>query len=104
MSQRIIYKTPEGDLAVIIPSPRELEVHTIQDIAQKDVPSGVSYKIIDEDDLPTDRTFRNAWTIADDQLTDGSGSQNDVFVEDPKHPDYVAPEQPEPPEVDSDNS
>lgn len=92
MTQRIIYKTPEGDLAIISPSSRELETHTIQDIAEKDVPSGLAYKIVDEADVPTDRTFRNAWTIADSDLTDGSGGEHAMFVEDPKHPNYVSPE------------
>ena len=30
-------------------------------IAQKDVPSGRPYKIVDVSEVPTDRTFRNAW-------------------------------------------
>lgn len=34
---------------------------TIKQIADKDVPSGKSYKIVDIADIPSDRTFRNAW-------------------------------------------
>jgi hypothetical protein len=30
-------------------------------IAAKDVPEGKPYKIVDVADIPTDRTFRNAW-------------------------------------------
>lgn len=30
-------------------------------VAAKDVPAGKPYKIIDAADVPTDRTFRNAW-------------------------------------------
>ncbi len=30
-------------------------------VAAKDVPKGKPYKIVDTDDIPTDRTFRNAW-------------------------------------------
>ncbi len=36
-------------------------------IAAKDVPSGTSYKIVPVDDIPTDRTFRNAWEYPVDQ-------------------------------------
>lgn len=30
-------------------------------IAQKDVPAGKPYKIVDVSDIPEDRTFRDAW-------------------------------------------
>jgi hypothetical protein len=56
MNQRIIYPTDEGGVAVVIPAP-ECGL-TIEQIAAKDVPAGKPYKIAD---IPTDRTFRNAW-------------------------------------------
>lgn len=59
MNQRIIYPTPEGGVAVIVPAP-ECGL-SIEEIAAKDVPAGVEYKIIDASEVPTDRTFRNAW-------------------------------------------
>ena len=59
MNQRIIYPTPEGGVAVIVPAP-ECGL-SIEEIAAKDVPAGVEYKIIDVSEVPTDRTFRNAW-------------------------------------------
>ena len=34
---------------------------TIEEIAAKDVPVGKPFKIVDVADIPTDRTFRNAW-------------------------------------------
>jgi hypothetical protein len=62
MNQRIIYPTPEGGVAVIIPAP-ECGL-SIEEIAAKDVPAGVEYKIVDVSDIPLDRTFRNAWEMA----------------------------------------
>lgn len=59
MNKRIVYPTPDGGVAIIVPAP-DCGL-TIEQIAQKDVPEGVEYKIIDADDVPTDRTFRNAW-------------------------------------------
>ncbi len=59
MNQRIIYSTPEGGVAIIIPAP-DCGL-TIEEIAAKDVPAGVPFKIVDVSDIPTDRTFRNAW-------------------------------------------
>jgi hypothetical protein len=59
MSQRIIFQTDDGGVAVIIPT-AECGL-TIQQIAAKDVPMGKPYKIVDVSDVPSDRTFRNAW-------------------------------------------
>jgi hypothetical protein len=58
-NKRIIYPTNEGGVAIIIPAP-ECSL-SIEEIAVKDVPAGVPYKIIDASELPADRTFRNAW-------------------------------------------
>ena len=58
MNQRIIYPTDNGGVAIIIPAECGL---TIEEIAAKDVPSGKPFKIVDVVDIPTDRTFRNAW-------------------------------------------
>ena len=55
---RIIYQTPEGGVAVIIPGESV-------ELALKDVPEGVPYEIVDEADIPSDRTFRNAWVMGD---------------------------------------
>ena len=57
--KRIIYPTDEGGVAIIVPAP-ECGL-TIEEIAAKDVPEGKEYKIIDVSEVPTDRTFRNAW-------------------------------------------
>lgn len=57
--KRIIYPTPKGGVAIIIPAP-ECNL-TIEEIAAKDVPAGVPFSIVDTDQIPTDRTFRNAW-------------------------------------------
>jgi len=65
MTKRIIYPTDNGGVAIIIPAPEALETMTIEDIAAKDVPAGKPYKIIDTADIPTDRTFRNAWEYSE---------------------------------------
>ena len=59
MNQRIIYPKDDGGVAVIVPADCGL---TIEEIAAKDVPSGKPYEIVDVADIPSDRTFRNAWT------------------------------------------
>jgi hypothetical protein len=59
MNSRIIYPTDDGGVAIIVPAP-ECGL-TIEEIAAKDVPEGKPFKIVDVSDIPTDRTFRNAW-------------------------------------------
>ena len=61
MNSRILYPTDDGGVAIIIPADCGL---TIEQIAAKDVPAGKQYKIVDVSDIPTDRTFRNAWEMA----------------------------------------
>jgi len=77
---RIIYKTDDGGVAAIIPSDEALQSNTIQEIAEKDVPAGKPYKIVSADDIPSDRTFRNAWTVDEATLTDGVGADRSTFA------------------------
>ncbi len=62
MNKRIIYPNDDGGVAVIIPADCGL---TIEEIAAKDVPAGKSFKIVDVADIPSDRTFRNAWEYSE---------------------------------------
>lgn len=79
MTQRIVYLDDDGNLAIIIPSPEVLRSRTIEEVAVKDVPAGKPYKIISVEDIPEDRTFRNAWTVNEEDLTDGVGGESDQF-------------------------
>lgn len=71
--KRIIYKRTDGGITIIVPTPDALQSMTIEQIAQKDVPTGLKYKIVDVSEISSDRTFRDAWTIDDAELTDGVG-------------------------------
>jgi len=71
MNKRIIYKNGDGTISIIIPADCGL---TVEQIAQKDVPTGLNYKIVNTSEISGDRTFRNAWTIDDSELTDGVGN------------------------------
>lgn len=59
MDKRIIFPNDEGGVSILIPSPNW--TGTMEELAAKDVPAGKPYKIVDVADIPTDRTFRNAW-------------------------------------------
>ena len=61
MDKRIVYNNDEGGISIIIPTAEWLEEHTIEELAAKDVPAGKDYHIVNVSEIPSDRTFRNAW-------------------------------------------
>jgi hypothetical protein len=63
MNSRIIYPNDDGGVSIVIPAPEWLaqEGNTVEVLAQMRVPEGKPYKIVDVADIPSDRTFRNAW-------------------------------------------
>lgn len=71
--KKIIYKNLDNSISIIVPAPEALKSMTIEQIAKKDVPTGYKYKIVDASEIPSDREFRNAWTIDETELTDGAG-------------------------------
>ena len=52
---KIIYTDSDGTVSVIHPTKGDVNN------AIKDVPSGKSYKIVDDSVVPSDRSFRDAW-------------------------------------------
>jgi len=71
MQQIIVYIDSAGQFWEVFPNLNS--GLSIQQIALKDVPPGVPYKIIDRQDIPSDMTFRDAWTI-DMSSPDGYGA------------------------------
>ena len=63
----IIYNDPEtGILVEMFPclhqiNPATNKPFTVQEVADKDVPDGVSYSIVEDSIIPTDESFRGAW-------------------------------------------
>lgn len=67
---KIIY-LENNILHVLMPSPKWSG--TMDQLAKKDVPTGLKYKIVKNSEIPSDRTFRDAWEIDENELTDGVG-------------------------------
>ena len=78
MSQVIVFKNDVGGVSVIYPTSEALDIHGIEAIALKDVPSGKPFKIIDSSELP-DRSQRDQWDIDEAELTDGVGGESNEF-------------------------
>jgi hypothetical protein len=71
---KILYPNTEGGVTVLTPT-GELP---IEDLCQKDVPAGTPYLIVEDDVIPSDRTFRDAWE-ADFSNPDGYGIGADAW-------------------------
>jgi len=56
MDKRILYKQDDDTVAIVIPS---VSVES----ALKDVPEGKDHIVVDVADIPSDRTYRNAWKL-----------------------------------------
>lgn len=56
---RVIYPNDEGGVSIMIPSSNcEL---SLEEIITKSIPEGKPYQIVDISEIPSDRTYRNAW-------------------------------------------
>ena len=67
---KIIHPNGSGGIAVIHPT-GELPIEAV---AFKDVPPGIPYLFVNDEDIPSDRTYRDAWE-ADFSSPDGYGGQ-----------------------------
>jgi hypothetical protein len=54
--QRVIFPNDDGGVSILVPAPGV----TLEQVLLA-VPDGKPYKVVSVDDIPTDRTFRNAW-------------------------------------------
>ena len=69
MNKKIIYVNKGGSgIAIISPVPQgrltdESESDFLMRIVKKDVPRGCMWRIIDESEIPLDKTFRDAWEL-----------------------------------------
>jgi len=86
-NNRFIYPRADGTMAVFIPAPKFIAelTGTIDEklihIADKQLPTGTKYELIDESTDLSDRTFRNAWEYtADASVEKTSEDLSDVYL------------------------
>ena len=56
---KILFQNTEGGLSVIHPT----GATPVEDLCHKCIPAGTPYLIVEDDAVPADRTFRNAWEV-----------------------------------------
>ena len=60
---RFIYQNDEGGISIVIPS--DNCSLSLEQIKSKDCPSGKTVYTVSKSAIPTDRSFRNAWTYTE---------------------------------------
>ena len=60
---RFLYTDDEGNLCIVIPA--DNTNLTLDQIKDKDCPSGKTVYTVNKSAIPTDRSFRNAWTYTE---------------------------------------
>ena len=60
---RFIYDNDDGSISIVIPS--DNCGLTLDEIKAKDCPSGKTVYTVDKSAIPTDRSFRDAWTYTE---------------------------------------
>ena len=62
-AKRFIYTNDDGSISIVVPADNcDL---TLDQIKAKDCPSGKTVYTVDKSAIPTDRSFRNAWTYTE---------------------------------------
>ena len=70
---KIVYQNEQGVVCVVHPTEEVLKTMSIQGIAAKDVPKGIPYALVEDGEIPTDRTFRDAWVLDESTVWVGVG-------------------------------
>jgi len=64
-SVRIAYKNSDGGVSIVMPTPEfcACPENDLAKLVERSVPEGCEYEVLDVDDIPSDRYFRNAWLL-----------------------------------------
>ena len=73
MSQIIIHENDTDGVALVIPSPEALKTYSVFEIALKDTTTGKAFWIVDENELPVNRDYFNAWELDLEALGEPTG-------------------------------
>ena len=60
---RFLYTDDNGNLCIVVPA--DNCGLTLEEIKAKDCPSDKTVYTVDKSEIPTDRSFRNAWTYTE---------------------------------------
>jgi hypothetical protein len=77
LNKRIIYTRPDGGVSIVVPAIEDMDLVLSQSVP-KDV---TNVQIVEYEDLPTDRTFRNAWVQEDKSISVDMDKARDIHMD-----------------------
>lgn len=78
---RIIYQNKDESVSVLIPGQEVLDIVGLKAIAEKDTPQNLPYWLVNDTDIPSDRTDRNRWILENMPEPDGFGGESNEFTD-----------------------
>ena len=77
---KIILENKDKSIGVLIPTQECVSIFKIEAIAKKDTPQSLPFWIVEDDFIPTDRTYRDEWQLPDNfREPDGYGGESNEF-------------------------
>lgn len=72
---KIVFWDPEEDVLAVVHPTGEVPIDQLVGMV---VPEGVSYEIVDDDIIPSDRTFRDAWVKTGSTITEDLAKAKEI--------------------------
>ena len=73
MAQKIIFQNADNTIGILTPTAEGVALGMIN-LGKKDTPTGLPFWIVEDTEIPTDRTYRNSWELDGTEGTpDGFG-------------------------------
>lgn len=73
MAKKIIFENADDSVGIINPTAEGIALGMIN-LGKKDTPTGLPFWIVEDTEIPTDRTYRNSWELdGTEGIPDGYG-------------------------------
>ena len=76
---KIVFKNKDNSIGIITPTDEALRFATVIQVAEKDVPKDLPYWLVNDTDIPSDRTNRDRWVLEDMPEPAGFGGASNEF-------------------------
>ena len=76
----VIFKNTDDTFSLLIPTQEALQFATIEQIAEKDVPAGCPYWIVDASELPADIPVEAIYIDENETPPNGYGGESNEFT------------------------
>lgn len=61
--KKIVFQNKDKTIGIHNPSPRILNILSLIEVGEKSTPKGLPFWIVDEFEIPSDRSNRDAWEL-----------------------------------------